>query len=118
MYESKHQPLASRKTFYTRIAKNFLWTLIILGISLSIGTVGFYFTRDPHCASPITWLDALHNASMLLSGMGPIITCYTETGKWFSSFYALFSGIVFITNVSFILSPALHRFYHRLHIEE
>jgi hypothetical protein len=118
MYENKRQPLASRTTFYTRIAKNFLWTLIIIGSSLAIGTTGFYLTRSTSCEQPIHLLDAFHNACMLLSGMGPIISCYSNAGKWFSSFYSLFSGIVFITNVSFVLSPAIHRFYHKLHLEE
>jgi hypothetical protein len=63
-------------------------------------------------------LDSLHNASMILSGMGPVIEINTVWGKVFSSFYALFSGIVFITNIGIILAPALHRMYHRLHLED
>jgi hypothetical protein len=55
---------------------------------------------------------------MILSGMGPVIEVNTVSGKVFSSFYALFSGIVFITNIGIILAPALHRMYHRLHFEE
>jgi hypothetical protein len=68
--------------------------------------------------APSTWIDAFHNASMILSGMGPVIYIKTDQGKWFSSFYALFSGIVFITNIGFILAPAVHRLFHVLHIEE
>ncbi len=37
--------------------------------------------------------------------------------KIFSSFYALFSGIVFITNVGLILAPTLHRVLHRFHLQ-
>ena len=118
MYENKRQPLASRRTYYSRIIRNFIWTLIIISVSLGFGTVGFYLTRDTLCGQPVKWIDALHNAAMLLSGMGPILTCYTTLGKWFSTFYALFSGVVFITNVGFVLSPAIHRFYHKLHLEE
>jgi hypothetical protein len=66
----------------------------------------------------IAWLDAIHNASMILSGMGPVVEIKTTAGKWFSSFYALFSGIVFITNIGILLAPVMHRIFHRLHMED
>ena len=86
--------------------------LIIIVICLAIGIVGYHFTAG------IPWLDALHNASMILSGMGPVVEIKTNSGKWFSSAYALFSGVVFITNVGIILAPAIHRLFHRLHLED
>jgi hypothetical protein len=55
---------------------------------------------------------------MILSGMGPVVEITTVSGKWFSSAYPLFSGVVFITNVGVILAPAIDRIFHRLHIEE
>jgi hypothetical protein len=85
---------------------------IILGICLLIGIAGYHYTAEA------TWLDSLHNASMILSGMGLVMEINTVSGKIFSSFYALFSGIVFITNIGIVLAPALHRIYHRLHLEE
>lgn len=111
-YEHRRQPLASRSLFYRRVFRNVLIALLIMTICLVIGTVGYHYTAS------IPWLDALHNASMILSGMGPVVTIQTVAGKWFSSAYALFSGIVFITNVGVILAPAVHRLYHRMHIEE
>lgn len=42
----------------------------------------------------------------------------TVPGKWFSSFYALFSGVAFITNIGLLLTPVVHRFFHKLHVEE
>ncbi|MBI1341327.1 MAG: hypothetical protein GC171_00175 [Terrimonas sp.] len=115
MYEHKHQPLASKKTYYRRIARNVLIASFILFICLLIGIVGYRFTAGQ------SWIDALHNASMILSGMGPVFEDPSKipvTGKLFSSFYALFSGVVFITNIGFILTPAIHRIFHRIHIEE
>jgi len=50
--------------------------------------------------------------------MGPVVEIKTVAGKWFSSAYALFSGVVFITNIGIILAPALHRMFHRLHLGE
>lgn len=112
MYEHRKQPLASKATYYQRVLKNILFAALILSICLLIGIAGYHYWGEA------TWIDALHNASMILSGMGPVIEMKTDSGKIFSSVYALFSGVVFITNVGIILSPALHRLYHRLHLEE
>lgn len=112
MYEHRKQKLAPLTTFYRRVLKNILLATAVLTICLFIGVFGYHYTAD------IPWLDAIHNASMILSGMGPVVEIKTIPGKWFSSFYALFSGIVFITNIGIILAPALHRIFHRLHIEE
>jgi hypothetical protein len=111
MYENKRQPLATKKVFYRRMMENTLVGCLIIFISLMIGIIGYHYTAQ------IEWLDSLHNASMILSGMGPVVDIKTDVGKWFSSFYALFSGVVFITNIGFILAPAVHRFFHRLHLE-
>ncbi|HEY6503036.1 MAG TPA: hypothetical protein VIZ28_03590 [Chitinophagaceae bacterium] len=118
MYEHKRQPLAPRKVYYKRLGVNVLIALIVIAVCLAIGTIGYYVTRDKSITPPITWLDAFHNASMILSGMGPVMPINTDSGKWFSSFYALFSGIMFITNIGLILAPALHRFFHKLHLED
>ena len=112
MYEHKKQPLAPLNVFYQRILKNLLVALLVMALCLLIGTVGFHSTCDH-----IRWLDAFHNSSMLLSGMGPVLSDLCDTGIWFSSFYALFSGVVFITNIGVILAPAIHRFFHKLHLE-
>jgi len=112
MYEHRKQKLAPMSTFYQRVLKNIMLAFLILGICLLIGIFGYHYTANAN------WLDSLHNASMILSGMGPVIEIKTVSGKIFSSFYALFSGIVFITNIGIILAPALHRMYHRLHLEE
>jgi hypothetical protein len=111
-YEHRKQPLASKKTFYIRIATSILLASVILLLCLGIGILGYHYTAD------IEWLDSLHNASMILSGMGPVVTINSTAGKWFSSFYALFSGVVFITNIGLILAPAVHRIMHRLHLEQ
>ena len=109
MYEHRKQKLAPMSTFYQRVLKNIIIAVLILGISLLIGVVGYHYWGEAG------WLDSVHNASMILSGMGPVIEIKTVSGKIFSSFYALFSGVVFITNIGIILAPALHRMYHRLH---
>src|SRR5688500_8639579 len=112
MYEHRKQKLASMATFYQRVLKNILLAAAVMIICLIIGVFGYHYTAN------IAWLDALHNACMILSGMGPVVEINTVKGKWFSSFYALFSGVVFITNIGIILAPAMHRMFHRLHIED
>ncbi|MBY0477570.1 MAG: hypothetical protein K2Q24_07975 [Chitinophagaceae bacterium] len=112
MYEHKRQPLASTRTFYKRIGRSLLFAIAVLLVSLLIGIIGY------HATTGMSWLDALLNASMILSGMGPVDTITTDEGKWFASFYALFSGVIFITNIGLILAPAIHRIMHRLHVED
>jgi hypothetical protein len=112
MYEHKSQPLLPKRIFYLRVLKNILLALVILFISMSIGVIGFCSIADAN------WVDGFHNSAMLLSGMGPVLQNYpTQGAKLFSSFYALFSGIVFITNIGVILAPVMHRLFHRLHLE-
>lgn len=112
MYEHRKQLLASKAIYYQRVLKNILFATLILTLCLVIGIAGYHYWGEA------SWIDALHNASMILSVKGPVIEMKTDSGKIFSSVYALFSGVVFITNVGIILSPALHRLYHRLHLEE
>ncbi len=112
MYEHVKQPLASKSIYYTRLGKNFMYMAVILALSLAIGIIGYHYIAN------IGWLDALHNSSMILAGMGPVATIDCDAGKWFSSFYALFSGIAFITNVGFFMAPAVHRFFHKMHLQE
>ena len=112
MYEHKKQPLAPKKVFYKRVAWSIFIATVILIVCLFIGILGYHYSDN------IPWLDALHNASMILSGMGPVVTITSDAGKWFSSFYALFSGVVFITNIGLILAPALHRLIHSLHVDD
>ena len=80
-------------------------------ISLSIGIVGYRVTEG------ISWLDSLLNASMILSGMGPVQDLHHDAAKWFASFYALFSGVAFITTVGVLFAPVIHRFLHKFHVE-
>jgi hypothetical protein len=111
MLESKHQPLAPVHVFRRRIIKSFLFGMAVMILCLMLGVTGYHYTDG------IPWLDSLHNASMILSGMGPVVEIRSTAGKLFSSFYALFSGVIFITNIGITLAPAIHRFFHRLHVQ-
>ena len=115
MYENKKQPLAPLHIYYRRLIRNILLVSIVLIVMLAIGTLGFYFFTIPQ----VLLIDAFHNASMILSGMGPVLAGQlTFSGKIFSSLYAIFSGVIFMSSVGFILTPVVHRFLHRLHLQE
>ena len=110
MYEPKSQPLLPLRLFLQRLANNFFIAVFILSFCLLIGTCGYHYWAGA------AWIDAFYNASMILSGMGPVIEIKATGGKLFSSFYALFSGVVFITTIGIMLAPAIHRLLHRFHL--
>jgi len=84
----------------------------VVGAALGIGVVGYHFFGG------LPWIDSLLNASMILGGMGPVDPITTDAGKYFASFYALFSGLLFIGAASILLAPFLHRVMHKLHLDE
>jgi hypothetical protein len=108
--ERKYDPLAPMRVFYNRLVQCFLLTLVVVGFSLGIGTLGYHYFGD------LAWLDALLNASMILTGMGPVGEMKTPAGKWFSIFYCLYSGIAFLSLVAILIAPVYHRFLHHFHL--
>lgn len=110
-FEKRSEPLLSKKLFYKRIFNHFWLGLIIIFISLAIGILGYHITKG------LSWIDSLLNASMILGGMGPVDSLKTSAGKIFASFYALFSGVIFLVVVGIIIAPVVHRFLHRLHVD-
>ena len=83
----------------------------MVAVSLTIGVVGYHVTAG------LSWVDSLLNASMILTGMGPVDPLPTATAKLFASAYAIFSGVAFLTIVAVMLAPLVHRFLHRFHLE-
>ncbi len=107
----KTKPLQSNRTYHKRIVKSVLFSFALLGISLGIGMLGYHYLCN------FTWIDALLNASMILTGMGPVTSISSVAGKLFASFYALFSGIAFLTIFAVFFSPIFHKFLHRFHLD-
>ena len=112
MYESRFKPLISRRAFVHRVARSVADALALIAVALAIGTVGYHKLAD------LPWIDSFENASMILTGMGPVSPMPSDGAKLFASFYALFSGIAFLGMVTLMLAPIVHRFLHRLHIED
>lgn len=111
MLEHSSEPLPPRWKFLLRLVRSFLAGIAIIAGSLFVGMAGYrYFD------SPLSWVDAFLNASMLLSGMGPVGTPKTDAGKLFAGAYALYSGFVVIVASGIVLAPVLHRVLHRFHL--
>lgn len=112
MFEHHREPLASQAEFTRRVVRFGLLSASMILISLGIGILGYHFVVG------LDWIDSLLNASMLLGGMGPLYTDFESTSaKLFASFYALFSGMVFLVAIGVLATPIFHRFLHRFHLE-
>jgi len=109
-FESKHQPLLPRRQFVRRLARNFAAAGLLIGVSLVGGMMGY------HAFEGMDWIDAFANASMILSGMGPLSPLQTWAGKLFAGLYALYSGLVLIAATGIIFAPIVHRLLHRFHV--
>ena len=110
-FEARHQPLLSRAAFFRRLARHFLASVLLVGVSLLGGMAGYRYFEG------MSWIDAYANAAMILSGMGPLGELKTFGGKLFAGSYALYSGLAVIVAMSIILSPVLHRLLHSFHLQ-
>jgi len=111
MYEQRSQPLLPRRRFLLRLLAHALVAVSLVMLALLIGIVGYSLTER------MAFVDALLNASMILGGMGPVHELHTLAGKLFASFYALFSGALFLVIVGILIAPVAHRLLHWLHLE-
>jgi hypothetical protein len=112
MFERRHEPLLPLRAFFWRVARSLALALCIVAFALGAGVLGYHYVAG------FAWVDSLLNASMILSGMGPVGDFKNDAGKVFASFYALFSGLVFITVAGILVTPVAHRILHWFHIEE
>lgn len=108
--EHRDEPLAPRHRFLRRLAIYASVALLLLGFALGLGVLGYRHVAD------LAWIDALQEAAMILAGMGPVSPMPTSEAKVFAAAYALASGILFLTTVSLLLAPVVHRVLHRMHL--
>ena len=111
-FEHQSEPVIPFDKFIKRLFRYTFFAFLLLGFSLGIGVLGYHHFNE------LPWLDSLLNASMILTGMGPIDPMKNDGAKWFASFYSIFSGVVFLSTVAVFLSPIVHRFLHKLHVDE
>ena len=112
MYEHHSHRLLPWHLFLRRAGRHLLFALTLIAGAVGIGTIGY------HLLNGLGWIDAFLNASMILSGMGPVDRMESDAAKLFAAIYALFSGLVFIAIAGLVLAPWLHRLFHLMHIED
>lgn len=94
-------PIEQKKVVHITRLQGTLIMLILVGVSLLIGMIGFHKIAD------LDWTDSFLNASMLLTGMGPVDEPESDAGKIFAGVYALYSGILFLSAVAIFIFPII-----------
>lgn len=112
MYEGKADALLSWRQFANRMLGHAAVAAVVIALALALGICGYHWSEG------IPWIDALLEASMILSGMGPVHEPLTTAGKLFASAYALFSGVVFLGIAAVVLAPVIHRVLHKFHLDD
>ncbi|MCE2962081.1 MAG: hypothetical protein ACK5UE_12905 [Chitinophagales bacterium] len=110
--EHQKQQVVPLTRFLYRLGKYGLFAFGLVSVSVFIGTLGY------HHFGHITWLDSFHMACMILTGMGPVVEMKSSSAKLFSSFYALYSGVAFLSITAVFFAPLIHRLLHILNVEQ
>mgnify|MGYP000157890735 FL=1 len=111
-FERKTQKVASMGHFMQRMGRYSLIAGLLISMSVGIGVAGYHFIGH------LAWLDSFHMACMILTGMGPVAEMKSNAAKLFSSLYALYSGVAFLSITAVYFSPIIHRVLHILHVED
>lgn len=111
-FERRGQRVVPRRVFLRRLGRNLALALVVIGVSLLFGMVGFAVFEGKD------WVSAYDNAAMILSGMGPFDQAATDAGRIFEGSYALYSGLTVILVMTLVLAPVFHRVLHSFHVED
>ena len=103
-------PLLANRAHLLAAMRSWVASSFLIAGALLGGTLGY------HEIESMPWPDALLNASMILTGMGPVDPLHTTAGKVFASAYAMFSGVFFLTMVALLFGPWIGRALHRFHV--
>ncbi len=109
--EHRREKVASLPQFLLRLGRYALVSVALIVVSVFIGTLGY------HHFGKLSWLDSFHMSSMILTGMGPVAEMKADSAKLFSSFFAIYSGVAFLSITAVFFAPIVHRLLHILHIE-
>lgn len=109
--EHKAQQVAPFPLFIKRLLRYAFFSLGLIAFSLGLGILGY------HTIAKLSWLDSIYMSSMILTGMGPVAEMTTSSAKLFSSVYALYSGIAFLSITAVFFAPIFHRLLHILQVE-
>jgi hypothetical protein len=110
--ENRKQKVTPLPHFLFRLVRYMVFAAVLIFFSVLIGTLGY------HHFGQISWIDSFHMTCMILTGMGPVADMTNPTAKIFSSIYALYSGVAFLSITAVFFAPIIHRLLHILHVEE
>jgi hypothetical protein len=109
MFEYSERPLLSRPRFLTRMFWFAVAAIIVDGIALAAGAIGYHFLEG------LDWLDATLNAALVMTGNGPAHSATTTGGKLFTILDALLGVMLFAAVIGVLLTPVFHRLLHKFH---
>jgi hypothetical protein len=109
MFEHRSEPILPRRLFLRRLSRHGLLAALIVFASLMLGILGYRVFEQ------MGWIDAILNAAMILSGMGPASVLKTFGGKLFAAVFALYSALVLLVVGGVLLAPVAHRLLHHFH---
>ena len=112
MFERYDDPLLTHSEFFIRMLRCVLLAMVLLVLTLLLGTIMF------HNIEPFSWIDAFFSSVLILTGIGMEKTLSTPAGKLSTSFYALFSTMIFYVILGIVFTPLLHRLLHHFHFKE
>ncbi|MBP8081417.1 MAG: hypothetical protein KAY12_04600 [Arenimonas sp.] len=111
-FEHRRHRVLPWPAFLRRMLISLALGTAVVGGSLAFGMIGY------HHFEGLSAVDSFLNASMILSGMGPVDDMRTDAGKLFAGFYALYSGLAVLATAGLIFAPLIHRMLHRFHADE
>jgi hypothetical protein len=109
IYEHHTEPLISTWKFVKRVVIHHVAGFVIFALMLAGGVAVLKFQHD------FPSEDAVMEASMLSTGMGPVNSnsIHTADGKYFVSLYAVFYRFGLVAAIAIPLVPIVHRLLHR-----
>jgi hypothetical protein len=110
-FEHRRQKVASMPQFLIRMLRYILFSGVLIVFSVMLGTTGYHFFGH------LRWLDSFHMSCMILTGMGPVEEMKSDGAKIFSSLFALYSGVAFLSITAVFFAPVVHRLLHILQVE-
>jgi hypothetical protein len=110
--EHRKQQVLPFHKFLLRFLRYTMFALVLIFVSVGIGVLGY------HQVGQLNWIDSFHMSCMILTGMGPVVEMKSDSAKLFSSFYALYSGVAFLSVTAVFFAPLVHRVLHILQVED
>lgn len=108
-YERRHHAVLPWPAFRRRLAVNLALGVGVILLSLAVGMAGYSGFEG------FGFVQSFLNASMILSGMGPVDELTSDGGKIFAGFYALYSGLAVLAVAGLVFAPLIHRLLHHFH---